>query len=521
VGAVSAVTEFSPALTWARGADKLAFTYFDNGDYTVWSTDNPRNLKGAAFREENNRRIVASARPIKSDSAVSAPALATSATDSMTMSFYRGQFVRNSGDLAEPVRERSTISIAALRDSAEFMLPDTTRFVSKTYKGILEAEILSRPSIGYSPDNFGQGVYGQSVLILSDLIGNQQMALAGGLNGRLSEAQFFGAYTNLSRRFQYMAGVSQEPYFYSAGGGLFDLGGGLARQEEHLNRYIFRSAFSVAQYPFTRFKRLELGLSYNHVDRATMIIARDVLLTSGLVGQWFVDDVISQPGVSFLQPMVAYVHDNTLFGYTGPIMGTRMRLQMEPAIGGLRWMTYLADVRRYEPVVFNFITVALRGYARVAVGRDEEAIPAYIGNPLMLRGYNRQVNSQTCRFTDIRDPQCPASRLVGSRVGVVSGELRFPLVRAFHLGLLPIALPPIDGVAFYDAGMAWSTGDKTEFFSTVPMEEQASTRFPLRSYGYGVRLNLYNLALLRWDYSIPLDLDSRKGFWTFSIGPSF
>jgi outer membrane protein assembly factor BamA len=104
---------------------------------------------------------------------------------------------------------------------------------------------------------------------------------------------------------------------------------------------------------------------------------------------------------------------------------------------------------------------------------------------------------------------------------VGSAELRFPLVRRFQLGVLPISLPPIDGLVFYDVGMAWSTGDNTQFTSSVAPENQATTRFPLRSYGYGIRLNLYNLAMLRWDYAIPLDLDNRKGFWTFSIGPSW
>ena len=37
VGGVASVTENSPAMTWARQADKLAFVYMDNGDYTVWS----------------------------------------------------------------------------------------------------------------------------------------------------------------------------------------------------------------------------------------------------------------------------------------------------------------------------------------------------------------------------------------------------------------------------------------------------------------------------------------------------
>ena len=51
----SGITEYSPAITWARQADRLAFTYFENGDYTVWMTANPRRLEGEPFRAQSGR----------------------------------------------------------------------------------------------------------------------------------------------------------------------------------------------------------------------------------------------------------------------------------------------------------------------------------------------------------------------------------------------------------------------------------------------------------------------------------
>ena len=35
------------------------------------------------------------------------------------------------------------------------------------------------------------------------------------------------------------------------------------------------------------------------------------------------------------------------------------------------------------------------------------------------------------------------------------------------------------------------------------------------------RINLFNIAILKWDYAKPLDVDGRKPNWTFSVGPSF
>ena len=51
VGAVSALTEYSPAISWARQADRLAFTYYENGDYTIWTVNNPRALKKTPYRD--------------------------------------------------------------------------------------------------------------------------------------------------------------------------------------------------------------------------------------------------------------------------------------------------------------------------------------------------------------------------------------------------------------------------------------------------------------------------------------
>src|SRR5882672_6714105 len=50
LGGVTAITEYSPAITWARNADRMAFTYYERGDWTVWAFDNPRGMKRTAFR---------------------------------------------------------------------------------------------------------------------------------------------------------------------------------------------------------------------------------------------------------------------------------------------------------------------------------------------------------------------------------------------------------------------------------------------------------------------------------------
>jgi hypothetical protein len=78
----------------------------------------------------------------------------------------------------------------------------------------------------------------------------------------------------------------------------------------------------------------------------------------------------------------------------------------------------------------------------------------------------------------------------------------------------------VDGLFFYDAGIAWSGGQSISLKRPENYNQDVQ-RYVLRSYGMGLRVNLFNFALLRWDYAIPLDRPIRKGYWVFSLGPSF
>ena len=78
----------------------------------------------------------------------------------------------------------------------------------------------------------------------------------------------------------------------------------------------------------------------------------------------------------------------------------------------------------------------------------------------------------------------------------------------------------MDGLFFYDAGIAWSAGQSISLAKPANYNYQVQ-RFVMRSYGFGLRVNLFNLAILRWDLAKPLDRDNTKWNWTFSLGPSF
>ena len=379
---------------------------------------------------------------------------------------------------------------------------------------------MAQPTIGYAQDNFGRGVFGGTTIVFSDLLGNSRLAIAAAVNGRISEAQVFAVYQNLGRRWQWNLGVYQQPQYFYLGSSVVDNRNGTYNETQTIYRRIDRTVFGSTYYPLNRFSRWEVGLQMTNTDQAAISYTRQVDLQNGLASGFQEGSVVAGQVYTYFAPFVAFVSDNTLFGYTGPLSGHRMRFQVTPYFSGLQFVEGLADYRRYDPILFGFLTFASRFQATVRKGPDEALFPMYIGRPWAVRGYDRENAFSTRCLPELggSTAACSASALVGSRTAFANLELRFPLVRRFDLGILPISLPPLDGLFFYDVGLAWNPGQKIALSSTQP---DNLVRTPLSSYGFGLRLNLFNIALLRWDYAIPMADPLRRGYWVWTLGQSF
>ena len=522
VGAISAITEYSPSISWARGADRLAFTYYDNGDYTIWQISNPRSLKKSAYRVAPPTVATLIPAAPQGDPANVEPPRPVSSVVELPKSPMTELAPSPRPAVAIDSGVRRSVTIAALLDSAELALPDTSKFTDSKYHIRFQPDYVARPSIGYAPDNYGRNVFGGTTIILSDMLGNHRLAVSGEVNGRLSEAQMYFGYLNLGRRLQFNSAFSQFPYYFLSNDELSAPNtDGIQVEKQEITIYVARQFQGQAAYPLNRFTRFELGGGFNNIGRQRIFLNRKIL--NGTSATEFVpDSVRKDPSLDYAEAHLAYVSDNTLVGATGPIFGRRYRFQVSPVVGGLNWVEYLADYRRYDAIIFNYLTFATRLYSSVSIGPDETQFMKYVARPDFVRGYDRNNTLfLTCPILGASSVNCSAIQLLGSRVAVANAELRFPLVRRFELGLLPIGLPPLDGLLFYDAGMAWSKA-QTVYGGRPANYDGNKQRYPLRSYGFGLRLNMFNYAILRWDYAVPLDQPGgKRGFWTWSLWPSF
>ncbi len=232
------------------------------------------------------------------------------------------------------------------------------------------------------------------------------------------------------------------------------------------------------------------------------------------------------PGADYVRPSLAFTYDNTIFGYVGPFVGRRSRVEVSRAFGDWQLTQLTADYRRYDRLVGPFV-LATRGLFIGRSGADARVAPIYLGSTDLLRGHTAgSYYRNECLSVD--DPGtytgCAAlDQLLGNSMGVLSAELRFPLLNA-SLGFVPIGFPigfpPIEGAFFWDAGVAWEPNSVVQY-SRNAGDDIIRFRTPLQTIGFSIRGNILGFVILRGDYSVPQGRNGIGGYWTVSVGPSW
>ena len=536
---VSGITPISPALSWAKETDRLAFAYYDDGSWDVYAIDNPRSLRGRPYADKPMPPLVyAQTRPrYEMASATgdtgriipSAPA-DTSSTSAPSSSIYRAPSgLRQSGaQPAETTKVSQPVSVKQLLDSNTLALPDTAEFSIKPYRVRFTPDYVARPTIGYERDNFGRGFFGGTAVSLSDMLGDRTMVFSAAVNGRLAEAEVLAAYINQVHRTNWAVGFTQEPYYFYEPSSS-DTSGGLTRLNTNIRRFVIRDMFGTASYPFSQFTRAEFSLHAVAISDATLQVQDvyqyqcDVSGACAYIPQAENLNTIGGVTNAYAQPSVALAHDNALFSYVGPFSGSRWRVEVAPSLGSWQFTALTADWRRY--FFFRPFTLAVRGLYFGRTGRDGGRFPTFLGSTELIRGYTAgSFQSNECVSAISANSQTGCAeldQLIGSQVGVANVEIRFPLTRALVLGVLPVGFPPLEGAFFYDAGVSFNSISQLHWTRTAS-ESPDNVRIPLRSYGFGIRANMFGIVILRLDYTKPLNRpNNSRAYWTLSLGPTF
>lgn len=329
-------------------------------------------------------------------------------------------------------------------------VPDKINIESEKDRLVYETEYTLDYAVSQVIADPVYGARGGALFTLSDLMGDDRYVF---LIYNTAEVQ-----SEILKNFNVAISRVNSKFRTNYGYGIFHFNGrryDIRESDEYFYERSFGGYFSFI-FPFSQFQRIETGISVANSDKEliTDISSRKALL---------------------LTNSVSFVHDNSIWGPTGPLDGSRFRFLLgytsDVKYSNVNYYSLIADYRKYLRLSLR-TSLAVR--ASIFYNHGKEARRYFAGGSWDLRGWKR---------FSIR----------GEKLWLSSVELRFPLIDQFAVKFpfLGLGFANIRGAAYFDAGSAWD-------------EKYDET---LGSMGVGMRLNFLNAITFRYDIGKKIEND--------------
>ncbi len=459
---ISGITNISPALSVARDTSLMLYIYYRHGGYHIYKARPSEFTKTAVYPDEINLRPTI------------LPPLQASGP--------RRVVDRNMD--AYPLKPRSD-------------------FKSEPYKPKFKLENVGSPGLGVGVAQNTTFLAGGVSFLFSDILNRNMMLAAASIQGRIYDFGGELAYINQYSRFNWGASLSHIPYLYTysflepdtiQGTPLADL--------VYMQQRIFEDQLNLfAHYPVSQKLRFEGGVTASRYSFRLDSI-NNYFYNGYEVNRNRKRLEAPKPFYTY-SAYVAYVGDNSHFGYTSPLSGYRFRFQVGKSFGRFNYWNVLADYRKYffiKPLGIAFRIMHNGRYG----GNSNELYPQFIGYPYYIRGYTyNSFYSNRCASGNC----LTLNQLTGSKIGVVNMELRFPFTGIKRLSLFKLKFLYSDFVLFADGGLAWNNFSNIDF-KWKPAGE--NRHVPVFSAGASLRINLFGAVIVEPYYAIPFQRDNIK-----------
>lgn len=345
--------------------------------------------------------------------------------------------------------------------------------------------------MSYSPS---AGTFARVQLGFSDLMGNHSIAMDLGITGQLE-------YSNVILQYLYLAGR------LDYGGGVFYLNDDIIYRfidathdsyfREHIRQF---GGYSILRYPFNKFWRIDLENTL-YITDYTRDWWNGQDWQEEYLPSWLQNyglDV-TEHDVSYA-PQLSVVHDNTIYGSTGPMSGWRFMLQINRHFSKL-WQDYsvaYTDIRSYKFFAKRYCFASRLITGAVLGDRDKHEFQMTYYNG--VRGY---------------DADSDTDEDEGSRIAVTNLELRFPFIDELNIAFpLPLMLYDVRGSMFMDLGAVWD-GDDLELTRNNRLHDLKC------GVGLGPRLN-FGYFVIKLDVAWETDGSAfSKPRYYFTLSPDF
>ena len=499
---ISGITEYAPALSISNN-DDVAYSYYRAQKYALY------NAKVSDFKP-----VIVDPQALNFDAAMLPPLRAT------------GVDLINSN----------------LNNYLAYQKFPADSIKNIKYRPQFKLDYLASSGVGVGVNTqYGAGLSSGIQGIFSDILGRNQLYVGAAVNGTIYDFGGQFAYINQKSRWNFGAAISHIPYQFGIGTITKPTQNvnGKDRTVYSYNTDIIRNfqdgANVFTSYPLSKVTRVEFGggVSYNYfrVDRYSDIYVVDTNRVTGKPDTYtktFIgtdktkvsneeESAITNYNLkayALYSASIGLVGDNSFFGIAAPLDGFRYRISSDFNFGTYRFIAPTIDLRKYvrvKPVTF---AARLYGYGRFANnGNTNTLYPIYLGYPYLIRGYEAQsfYNSNkiaTNNFT--------INQLFGNRIAVGNFEVRLPFTGPEKLSVIKSKLLFTDLNFFFDAGLAWNSGDKITFGSnpeiigtTAIIDPDTNkptntySRVPATSAGVSLRINVFGAFILEPYLAIP------------------
>lgn len=329
-------------------------------------------------------------------------------------------------------------------------------------------------AIGAFTLNTSLGMAILGMFTMSDLLGNHRFRLL--MDVVIEERENFLDYFNIDMTYFYlkqrydigMRVFNYSSYFYEFH--TFQSFVNLGRQ--YSQSWGIVSFFS---YPFTTFDRFQASVGvrgFRYLESIEKVGTNNIYHYS-----YENRDMIE----------LSFVHDATMDSFTGPMDGIRFEITITKSFpiftNSVSFERIVFDYRQYI-MLYPGYSFAMRGVAGKMLGRDKDNFPFYLGGFNSIRGYDLW---QFC----------------GDTMFMLNFEFRFPLIMNMVLGFpVPIRMPVIWGVLFWDFGATWNSAEAHQFF-TYDSDTNIIFTGLKSGVGVGMRLVLLPGIKLMLDFAVP------------------
>lgn len=478
---ISGITEFAPAISSSPKRDRILYTHYQKGKYTIYAG------KEQAFLQKE-------VDPKETDFTASVlPPVNPEVTSIVEVNLAKL-------DLRDKITEDQ---VAEKKYQPKFKLD---------YVG-------GGAGVGVAATGFGPltGMAGGVDLLFSDIIGNNQLYAGISLNGEIYDFGGQLAYLNKKGRISWGAAISHTPYRF--GGAFFngqdtlqfsDGGEFVANEFVVQTRRLFQDRLDLfANFPLSQTKRFEAGASFSHYGYRYDQYSVYVDDLGRTITQTRREKIASPDGFNIFNVNAAFVGDNSYFGIAAPLQGHRYRFGVSQNFGDFHYTGVTVDARIYkymDPIALAFRVLH---YGRYGGNANNIGSIYNIAYPWFVRGYGWGNNNIV--FENDLSP----NDFIGNKMLVSNFEIRIPFTGPEKLSLIKSKFLFTDLNFFIDGGLAWNSFDE---FSSDNGEGGSGggigggTIEPVFSAGASVRVNLFGAIILEPYWAVPIQKNTNVVF---------